>query len=329
LIATDTERVRTLADTSGDGDFAHHVYGLSYQYDLAGRPTGVTVPEQLAPRVQSDSLASVLMIAGSARTIADQITYSYDAGSGTKNTGRLIEVNGLLPGETVDYTYTPRGQVASAIAMSRAVPDGPSPRRINERWGYDLDGVVRTDTVTSGSGTTATLRAESFLVDAGGRVLSDSDGTTWRGIMPTQIAYSYSGLGQVLTSYAHSTSPDGFTQLNAHETMTYDAMGNWVHRTNAAADAFGAPGASGFQYASTGSAARYEAGTGRLRGQTLDANRTDTLIYDDAGNQHAMLTVNAGDTAQYNERVSYYGVDGQLAAADARSAANGGTAVTG
>jgi len=167
------------------------------------------------------------------------------------------------------------------------------------------------------------------VTDAGGRVLSDSDGTTWRGIMPTQIAYSYSGLGQVLTSYAHSTSPDGFTQLNAHETMTYDAMGNWVHRTNAAADAFGAPGASGFQYASTGSAARYEAGTGRLRGQTLDANRTDTLIYDDAGNQHAMLTVNAGDTAQYNERVSYYGVDGQLAAADARSAANGGTAVTG
>ena len=102
--------------------------------------------------------------------------------------------------------------------------------------------------------------------------------------MPTQIAYSYSGMGQVLTSYARSTSPDGNTNLHAHETTTYDAMGNWTERTNAAVEKFGAPGASSVQSSSVGSAAPYEEGTGRLRGQTLDANRTDTLEYDCAGN---------------------------------------------
>src|SRR6185437_2737269 len=64
--------------------------------------------------------------------------------------------------------------------------------------------------------------------------------------------------------------------------------------------------------------AHYDAGSGRLKGELLDGNRTDTLRYDAAGNLHATLTVNAGSPTQYNERVSYYALDGRLVAADAR-----------
>jgi hypothetical protein len=55
-LKSDTSRVRTLADTvSGSGgDFTHHVYGVGYSYDLAGRVTSLTVPHQIAPRVQLD-----------------------------------------------------------------------------------------------------------------------------------------------------------------------------------------------------------------------------------------------------------------------------------
>ncbi len=52
-------------------------------------------------------------------------------------------------------------------------------------------------------------------------------------------------------------------------------------------------------------------------------------MYDAAGNLHAMLTVNGGSPEQYQDRVSYYSVDGKLVAADARSVAFGGTALAG
>ena len=77
---------------------------------------------------------------------------------------------------------------------------------------------------------------------------------------------------------------------------------------------------------------RYEAASGRLRAETLvgDASTTgDTLTYDDAGNLHAMITTNTGSNDQHNERISYYGVDGRLAAADARAAGNPGTGIVG
>ena len=61
----------------------------------------------------------------------------------------------------------------------------------------------------------------------------------------------------------------------------------------------------------------------------LDAVRTDTIMYDAAGNLHATVTVDGGKTEQYQDRVSYYSVDGKLVAADARSVAMGTTTLQG
>ena len=62
---------------------------------------------------------------------------------------------------------------------------------------------------------------------------------------------------------------------------------------------------------------------------SLVGDHTDSLMYDSAGNVHAMVTVNGGSPERYQDRVSYYSVDGKLVAADARSVANGGTALRG
>lgn len=53
------------------------------------------------------------------------------------------------------------------------------------------------------------------------------------------------------------------------------------------------------------------------------------MAYNAAGNPEPTLTVKPGHTSQYNERISCDGVDGRLGAAEGRSAANGGSAMTG
>ena len=113
----------------------------------------------------------------------------------------------------------------------------------------------------------------------------------------------------------------------AVEFVTMDPLGNWTHRTNTADAEFQAPYGSGYQTGSGTHAAHYDAVSGRLKGDTLDGSRTDTLRYDAAGNVHALLTVNAGNPTQYDERVSYYSLDGHVVAADARS--GGGTTQVG
>jgi RHS repeat-associated protein len=260
--------------------------------------------------------------------VKDEIDYSYD--TGTNGTGWLSEVDGLLPGDVFSYLYAPRGEIASIRSLA-TVPDGPTAQPVYESRSYDDDGnmtalfVKRNATLT-----TDTLRNATLTVDAEGRVVTLSDTARYGlSVTPATVNYLYSGLGQLLSSDYETTSPDGHTNLSATETTSYDALGNWVSRANAASASFSAPGGGSFTGTQATRAGRYTSGTGRLKGETLDGTRTDTLVYDSAGNLHAMLMVNGGSPEQYQDRVSYYSVDGKLVAADARSVANDGTALRG
>ena len=341
LTKTETQKIRTLAEVGSGGNFTAHVYTTSYEYDLAGRNTKITVPTQLAPRVQSDTLAAVLMLSGHDRDIHDEIDYTYDTGA--NGTGWLERVDGLLPGDAFRYHYTPRGEVA-LLSSLEPVPEVDTVRIIEDQRTYNDDGALslnRTIREVSVSGPptpTDTLRNESFTLDAVGRVLSSSDVAKYGlEITPTDITYEYSPMGQLTSSEYETTSPSGMTPLAADETASYDAMGNWRTRSNSAAGftpvgGGGKGGEGGFPGSLVSRTGRYEAVSGRLRAETMagDASTTaDTLIYDVAGNLHAMITTNAGSPVQYNERVSYYGVDGKLAAADARAAGNPGTGIVG
>ena len=330
MLKADTTRVRTLADTASGsgGDFTHHVYGVNYSYDLAGRVTTLTVPNQLAPRIQPDTLSAVLMISGATQSIKDQIAYTYDTGS--NGTGWLTRVDGLLPGDVFRYGYAPRGEIATLSSVETA-PDGPTALPVHESRSYDDDGSLITEQVLrTNTAVTDTLRRASMTVDAEGRVLVLRDSARYASSITRDSAvYLYSGLGQMLSSDYETRSPDGFTALSATEGASYDALGNWVARSNAASAAFSAPGGGSFSGTHATRSARYISATDRLKGETLDGGRTDTLMYDAAGNLHAMVTVNGGSPEQYQDRVSYYSVDGKLVAADARSVAFGGTALAG
>jgi RHS repeat-associated protein len=327
LLHTETERLRTRADTTAGGDFTHHVYTTSYEYDLAGRRTTLTVPEQLAPRIQPDTLSAALLLTGTTRQITDQIHYTYDTGS--EGTGWLTRIDGLLPSDVVRYGYTPRGEVAVTHLVMEA-PDGPPARSLVESRTYDADGGLQTLQVRSDAGGADTLRDARFTHDAAGRVLTASDAAAYGlGITPTTATYHYSGLGALRLSDVETVSPFGTTELASSEALTYDALGNWHARQTAASAAVSVPGGGGFGVSAASSTARYTTGTGRLRAQDLGDSRADTLRYDAAGNLHAMLTTTAGSPAQWSERVSYYAVDGRLVAADARAVAFGGTANAG
>ncbi|MGH7635103.1 MAG: hypothetical protein ACRENC_15315, partial [Gemmatimonadaceae bacterium] len=145
---------------------------------------------------------------------------------------------------------------------------------------------------------------------------------------PSTMTATYTGLGQLITSDNEAVSENPYVQYVATESTTYDPLGNWL--TRASVDQWAKPysGTATGGFSTVGArTATYTAASGRLHGETMDGNRTDTLGYDAAGNLHATLTVNAGSPSQYNERVSYYALDGRLVAADARS--GGGTYLLG
>src|SRR6185437_6667367 len=322
-VATETDSLRTLTALNAGGDFTHHIYTERYAYDLAGRLTTLVVPPQLAPRVQTDTVGAVLLLTGAhARTVMDTIRYSYD--TGVNGTGRLAAVFGLLPGETFRYQYTPRGEIQYFHAMEMEAPDGPVPLPLLDTRTYTADGALRTHQVTSNS--TTLLRAASYTVDAEGRVLTGADSAN-KGhdlLNPSTMAFTYTGLGQLLATNYAAQSDTPYTQYVAAESTTYDPLGNWTTRHSydqwlkPYTDTF----AGGFTTLGT-KWAHYDPGSGRLRGDSLDTGATDTLRYDAAGNLHASLTGRPGSATQYNERVSYYALDGRLVAADARS--GGGT----
>jgi YD repeat-containing protein len=322
-VATETDSVRTLkALGAGGGDFTHHIYTERYAYDLAGRLTTLVVPPQLAPRVQTDTVSAVLLLSGHARTVMDTVRYSYD--TGINGTGWLTEIFGLLPGETFQYQYTPRGEMSALTAMAMAVPDGPTPLPLRDTRTYTADGALWTHQDKSGNSTL--LRAASYTYDAESRVLTGSDSANLGQdlLNPSTMAFTYTGLGQLIAAHYAAQSNYPYTQYVAAESTTYDPLGNWATRNNVDQWAKPYSGTAAGGFSTLGRKwARYDPGSGRLRGDSLSTGATDTLRYDAAGNLHASLTGRPGSATQYNERVSYYALDGRLVAADARS--GGGT----
>jgi RHS repeat-associated protein len=319
-VATETDSLRTLkALGAGGGDFTHHIYTETYAYDLAGRLTTLVVPPQLAPRVQTNAWGSVLVTGTATIAVKDTIRYAY--ATGAQGTGALSQVTGLLPGEVFTYHDTPRGEVDSVAALVQA-SGAPVPRPVHDAWSYTPDGAVLTHRTLAG--TLDTLRFRSVVVDSASRVVSDTDvAHAQPGLDPTGRHFLYSGLGHLLSSTYNTTSSDGATQLTATEAQAFDPLGNWTARANTASDQFQVQYGSGFSTSLTTRVARYEAATGRLRANTLGDGHVDTLRYDAAGNLHATLTTNPGNSGLYDERVSYYTLDGHLVAADARSATSG------
>jgi RHS repeat-associated protein len=207
-------------------------------------------------------------------------------------------------------------------------PDGPVPLPLLDTRTYTTDGALRTHQVSSDS--TTLLRAASYTVDAEGRVLSGADSAN-KGhdlLNPATMAFTYTGLGQLIATNYQAQSDTPYTQYAAAESTTYDPLGNWTTRTNvdqwllSHSNTF----AEGFTTLGT-KWAHYDAVSGRLKGDSLSTGATDTLRYDAAGNLHATLTGRTGNPIQYTERVSYYALDGRLVAADARS--GGGTYMLG
>lgn len=102
LVATDTQKIATTADTS---DFSAHVYAIAYQYDIGGRRTALTLPSALG---------------------GGTVHYTYDA-----RTGQLATATD--PGGTVvRYHYDPMARLDSVLRR-----DGLS-SEIREVRTYDL-----------------------------------------------------------------------------------------------------------------------------------------------------------------------------------------------
>ncbi len=136
------------------------------------------MPNQLAPRIQPDSLSTVLLVSGVTQSVRDTISYTYDTGS--DGTGWMKEVDGLFPSDVFTYFYAPRGEIATIRSLV-TVPDGPTALKLTESRTYDDDGalakqfltrlVTRADSgrVTTATTTADTLRDATLTLDAEGR----------------------------------------------------------------------------------------------------------------------------------------------------------------
>ncbi|HEY0017785.1 MAG TPA: RHS repeat-associated core domain-containing protein [Longimicrobium sp.] len=272
---TETQRIRTVEGA----DFTQHQYTLEYRYDRNGRQTGVRHPAQLGP----------------AATGNEWNTYAYT------ERGDLRSVTDAL-GNVVTHQYSADGTLSGITR----------PGGVTERFVPDLDGRVRTHSVSTPAGQ---LRNLAFRYDGRGKLLWSGNtvlrrDTMWAG---------YSPLGHAVhggRSHRGVNLTAGPQRSAAWEWSSYDAL---AHRTSVTlADTTWLEtqvgyGASFSETHSRGDAYRYQAGTGRLR-----ATR-DTLFYDADGNTE----FNTRHQAAGSERASYYAADGTLVAADQRTSAGG------
>ena len=139
-LRTDLQRLRSYATA----DFTQHVYGVDYEYDLAGRTTAVRHPANLAGSAQADR-------------------YTYDPLTGALRTGTDRF------GNVFSFTHDAAGRL-TALA-------GPNFTDTNE---YDLEGRTRRRLEVAAG---VTLHDERFRYDGRGKVLDvnngDSDHHQW------------------------------------------------------------------------------------------------------------------------------------------------------
>ncbi len=279
-------------------DSTLHRYGISYGYDLDGRLRVVRHPVQLAPQ-------------GAAGR--DTVLYVYST------RGFLSDVYDLQ-GNRFEFQYDARGR-QTAIVMATA--------GITQSLGYDADDRLFLEAIANTRNDTTqlanrfhfpmdSLRARTFRYREPGRVWQANDRKGW---VDSSTA-TYTGLGQLAELFykiPYAMPWGGSSVQTSDEQFTNDALGNTTQTTTSSST-----GAIHYHYQSTSSPRyqRYYAGTGRLRAtsQFIDgASRLDSMLYDPAGNLAVSWTATWQSATLREDRVSYYGADGMLHAAETRS----------
>jgi RHS repeat-associated protein len=294
----DSTQTQVLLPWTGS-DSTLHSYTISHVYDLNRRLRVVRHPAQLAP-------------SGSAGR--DTVRYAYNT------RGMLSDVYDLQ-GNRFEYQYDVRGR-RTAIDLSTA--------GITQNWSYDADDRLlmervsnsRHDTTQSGSKHHLwldSLRRRSFRYADPGRVWQAFNGKGW---FDSSTA-TYTGLGQLarLIYKVPVLFLGGGTGVStSDEQFASDALGNTMAATTTSTIN------ARYYYQSQSGAPRYSryyANTGRLRATSQAIGgytRTDSLLYDAAGNNTITWTSGYGPSTVREDRVSFYGGDGMLHAAESRSA---------
>ena len=296
LLRTETQRVRT----TNESDFTQHVYDVSYIYDLNGRRTEVRHPVQLAPSASQSATR-----------------YGYDP-----VTGALAVVTDALA-KQYRYAYNARGE-----PQSLSYPGG-----ITESYGWDNDGNLSTQQVRNQSGSVYRsadpyLRSTTFRYDARGKLLHAANLYGTRDTLDSR----YSGLGHTVggSVLSHGQGRQGpclIADLRSitSETIRLDALANTYYSSVGEAITYHCGSGSAVQSGTVSSATfggewTYARTVGRLLRRIQNAMK-DTLYYDGAGNIELELGQGdiVGNTRPARDRVSYYGADGKLRAAESRS----------
>jgi len=280
MLRAESLKVRTLAELASGGDFQQHSYGITYRYDLDGGRIVLKYPVQLAPALKDSS------------------RFTYDA-----VTGELVNVWDPLGNQFV-YHYNARGEMDTLRYAS-------TPGAVFDARTYNHDGsLVRH--VVSGSRRDAALK-----YDARQKVIWSAN--TF-GAKDTLIA-NYSGLGHLLNSRLRAWGVTGNAEnigTETIDTLSHDALGN-LTRTSFVRSKSVNQGAY-TQYSTSTRANFYELGTGRLRAvRDYSKDVRDTVVYDSAGSTKGQWQSEVGGgTAGMENRLSYYGADGSVRAADYR-----------
>lgn len=271
-----------------------HMYGIEYLYDRDGRPTTLKHPTQL-----------------SGGSTGYQNTMQYDS-----VTGALSTVVDPL-GNSFTYGYDARSQVTSLT-----MPNG-----VSERYDYDEDGNMVSQWAGASPSNTpfpGTIHSVTMAYDARGKMV-----TLWNAVAAKDtISDSYSGLGYLV--HADHTSwlkGDTLTRYRTTENFTFDPLGNRLHSDFADSTwkktgNCGGPFATCFSQTTTDgdlSDWYYRIGTGRLVfDNRLKNHHQDQTKFDEAGNIVFSTQKQATGPTVYEDRASYYGADGVLAAVDYR-----------
>jgi RHS repeat-associated protein len=280
---------------ANDAMFSHD-FVLTYSYDLDGHRTAVHLPSAVVPAGTRDS-----------------ISWAYSS-----LTGQLTDVTDPL-GNTFHYEYSPRNEPVSLAY----------PGSYTERWGYDADGQITGDTIFNLGGTTggrwldSLARAMTMTYDARGKMLNSQDVTGFQQTTGSE----YTGLGALATFSTRELAalpqadPDLTKMYATGERQRYDALGNIYAATTVDTTWIGTDGPKSVARTRT---ATYQPGVGRLLSES-STQGLKNYVYDSAGN----LTFSTRDGSSQNtpleDRFTYYGADGKVRAADARTVLNPNT----
>ncbi len=303
-IIADTQTIRKV---SGALDTTH-VYGIRYEYDVAGRPTRLWHPAQLAPASGSGSE-----------------THTYTADTGLP--WRLFDPLGGF----IIFTFDPKGQL-----ITQASPSG-----ITRGFRYASDGEPVADSVVNGAvgariplpNPTGLARRATLTYDSRGKLLSMQNSFGRR----ENLVSTYAPMGTLRTS-TFSTYGLGVTAnavvFSSSDTTVSDAFGNRIGGNSGTAQYVQSAPGNGVQFwlaGGGGSTLRWNtvnpsydrSGNGRLLGTTVGNGGTSVLVYDSAGNTVRQTTAGSAQTGvapavEPSERFMYYDALGQLRAVDSR-----------